>query len=199
MNRSGIWKFGWVGARLFLGVMFFSGGVSKLIPFPGIMGPVWLEEVLQPYDLGAYARFIAWGEALIGVLLFSRRFATIGAIMMVPLLVNILAVVISMDWRGTPYVVSGFLVMNVYLLWYDRDRLFPLVTDGGGGPSYGSWLPDVPAVVGIILCLVGPPLYAVAPILGYGSIVLGLAALSATPLFHHSWVVKQGDLIEPTS
>jgi hypothetical protein len=60
-------------------------------------------------------------------------------------------------------------------------------------------LPDVPAVVGIILCLVGPPLYAVAPILGYGSIVLGLAALSATPLFHHSWVVKQGDLIEPTS
>jgi len=186
VNRSGIWKFAWVGARVFLGVMFFSGGIGKLIPFPGIMGPVWLEDVLRPYDLGAYARFIAWAEALIGVLLFSRRFATIGAIMMVPLLVNILAVVISMGWRGTPYVVGGFLTMNVYLLWYDRDRLLPLFTDGRGGPPFGGWLPDLPAVLGILLCLAGPPLHAIAPLLGYGSIVLGLAALTSTPLFHQS-------------
>lgn len=184
MNR--VWRFGWLGARVFLGVMFFCGGMSKLIPFPGIMGPVWLEEALRPYDLGAYARFIAWAEMVIGVLLFSRRFATIGAIMLVPLLVNILAVVTSMHWRGTPYVVSGFLIMNIYLLWYDRDRLFPLLTDGPGGPPFGSWLPDMPAVAGIALCLIGPPLYAVAPVLGYGSIVLGLAALTVTPLFHRS-------------
>jgi hypothetical protein len=166
--------------------MFFCGGMSKLIPFPGIMGPVWLEEALQPYDLGGYARFIAWAETFIGVLLFSRRFATIGAIMLVPLLVNILAVVTSMGWQGTPYVVSGFVVMNAYLLWYDRDRLFPLFTDSAGGPEHGSWGPDLPAVLGIALCLMGPLLHGVTPWLGYGSIILGLAGLTVTPLFHRS-------------
>ena len=173
-----------MGARFFLGVMFFTGGMSKLIPFPGVMGPVWLEEVLQPHGLGPYARFVAWSELLIGVLLFSRRFATIGAVMMVPLIVNILAVVTSMEWRGTPYVVSGFLVMNVYLIWYDRDRLLTLVTDGTRGPAYGSWTPDTPAVVGIALSLAGPHLYGIHPVIGYGAIGLGLLGLLATPLLH---------------
>lgn len=184
MNKTGIWKLGWLWARFFLGVMFFTGGMSKLIPFPGIMGPVWLEEVLQPHGLGDYARFIAWSELLIGVMLFSRRFATIGAVMMVPLVVNILAVVTSMEWRGTPYVVSGFLVINLYLLWYDRDRLLTLLTDGPGGPAYGPWVTDAPAVLGIGLCLAGPALHAVHPVLGYAAIGLGLFGLVVTPFFH---------------
>jgi hypothetical protein len=184
LNRSGIWKFGWVAARAFLGIMFFTGGMSKLIPFPGIMGPVWLEEVLQPHGLGPYARFIAWSELFIAVLLFSRRFATVGAVMMVPLLVNIFAVVTSMEWRGTPYVVAGFIVMNVYLLWYERDRLLTLVSDGFGGPAFGPWGRDMPAVVGILACLAGPPLHALHPVLGYVTIGLGLLALAVTPRLH---------------
>jgi hypothetical protein len=65
-------------ARVFLGLMFLSGGLSKLMPFPGVMGPVWLEESLIPYGLGFYARFIAWSEATIGLMLLTRLTAVLG-------------------------------------------------------------------------------------------------------------------------
>jgi hypothetical protein len=102
--------------------MFVSGGLSKLMPFPGVMGPVWLEEVLSPHGLGLYARFIAWSEAAIGLMLLSQLTSVLGSIMLVPLLVNILMVTISMNWKGTPWVIMIFLCMNLYLLAYYFDR-----------------------------------------------------------------------------
>jgi len=42
-TRSRILSFAIVANRLFLGAIFLTGGMSKLIPFPGVMGPVWLE------------------------------------------------------------------------------------------------------------------------------------------------------------
>lgn len=60
-------------------------------------------------------------------MLLTRRFATLGALFLAPLLENILVITISLQWRGTPYVVSGFLVMDLALLIYDRSRLWPLI------------------------------------------------------------------------
>jgi len=173
-----------VGARLLLGVVFFTGGMSKLIPFPGIIGPVWLEGELQPYGLGPYAQFIAWSEALIGLLMFSRRLATVGAIMLVPLIVNILAVTVSLGWQGTPLVLTFFLLLNVYLLAYDWDRLRGIISDVPNPTSdpFGSWSGDFSAVVGLVLCVVGVPLYGLNAVLGYGSISLGLLLLALSPL-----------------
>ena len=116
--------------RIFLGILFLTAGLGKMVPgFPGLMGPPWLEEVLVKYDLALFARFIAYSQILIGWLLLSRRFATIGAIMLLPMLLNILVVTISQNWRGTPYVVSIFLVMNLWLLAADFHRLKFLITD----------------------------------------------------------------------
>ena len=122
----------WVIAclRIFLGILFLSAGLGKLIPgFPGLMGPPWLEEALAKYDLALFARFIAYSQILIGWLLLSRRFATLGAIMLLPMLLNILVVTISQNWRGTPYVVSVFLLMNLWLLAADFHRLKFLISD----------------------------------------------------------------------
>ena len=33
-----IWRFGYRGCAIFLGLIFFTGGMSKLMPFPGVMG-----------------------------------------------------------------------------------------------------------------------------------------------------------------
>lgn len=114
----------WVhGFRAFLGVVFFSAGVSKLVPgYPVIIGPVWLIERLEPYGLGLYGEFIAVSEAAIGLLLLSRRLATVGAIMLVPMLINILVVTISLSWQGTPYVLAFLLLLNGALLAYDYPR-----------------------------------------------------------------------------
>ena len=171
------------GARVFLGLLFVTGGFSKLMPFPGVMGPVSLEERLEPYDLGLYARFIAWSEALIGLLLLSRRFQTLGAIMLVPMLLNIFMVTVSMSWRGTPYVVAFFLVLNAFVLVVDYHRWKLLFSVGDGAlrraevarPRLRVELVHYGAP---LLALLGVPLYGVDPALGYGAIGLALCLLA---------------------
>jgi uncharacterized membrane protein YphA (DoxX/SURF4 family) len=122
-------KFLVISTRVFLGLIFFSSGLGKLTHglTPGLIGPVWLEERLAQYGLGFWAQFVAWSQVLIGALLLSQRFATLGAVMLVPMLTNILVITISLQWRGTPYVNAVLLAMNLFLLWADRERLKPLV------------------------------------------------------------------------
>ena len=67
------------------------------------MGPADLENTLAPYGLATYARFIALSETGIGLLLLTRRFATLGALFLAPMLINILVLTASLHWRGTPY------------------------------------------------------------------------------------------------
>jgi uncharacterized membrane protein YphA (DoxX/SURF4 family) len=124
-----MFKFLVVSTRVFLGVIFFTAGLSKLTHgmMPGLIGPPWMEERLAQYGLGLWAQFVAWSQLLIGALLLSQRFATLGAVMLVPMITNILVVTISLEWRGTPYVNSVLLAMNLFLLWADRERLKPLV------------------------------------------------------------------------
>ena len=119
-----------IPTSIFLGFTFFGAGMAKLYvahSYFGWIGPVWLEERLEPYQLAVYARFIAYSQVVIGYLLLTLRFRTLGAIMSVPLIINILMVTVSLQWQGTPFVVSVLLLMAIYLLWVDRDRLLPII------------------------------------------------------------------------
>lgn len=111
------------GTRVFLGIVFFTAGMSKLMPFPGIIGPPWLEERLEPYGLALFAKYVAFAQIFVGLLLLTRRFATLGAVMLFPLLLSILMVTISLHWGGTPYVNAFLLMLNVSLLAADFHRL----------------------------------------------------------------------------
>lgn len=118
--------------RVFLGLIFFTAGMSKLYfehQFPGIIGPVWLEERLAEHDLGLYARFIAGSQIIAGLLLFTQRFSTLGAILTFPIILNIFMVTVSMKWQGTPYVNFFLLGLNAWLLAYDYPKLKFILTD----------------------------------------------------------------------
>lgn len=118
--------------RVFLGLIFFGAGMSKLYfehKFPGIIGPVWLEDELAPHGLGLYARFIASSQIIVGLLLLTQRFATLGAVLLFPVLLNILMVTISLEWKGTPYVNSFLLLLNTLLLLYDWPKLKFIFSD----------------------------------------------------------------------
>lgn len=118
------------GIRWFLGILFVVSGLAKLIPrFPNTMGPVNLEALLEPHGLAPYGRFIAVSEVGTGLLLLTRRFATVGALGLVPILANIIVITASLQWRGTPYLVSGFLLLALSLLAYDYPKLATLVAD----------------------------------------------------------------------
>jgi uncharacterized membrane protein YphA (DoxX/SURF4 family) len=150
--------------RWFLGVLFAFSGLAKLIPgFPNTMGPVDLENTLTPHGLATYARFIAVTELGVGLLLLSRRFATLGAIFLAPMLVNILVITASLGWVGTPYVISVLLAMNAALLFYDRHRLLPLLglaadrTTFRAARSHVRWVLLVaPVLVGLGWIRLGP-------------------------------------------
>lgn len=134
--QSGRQKKNWnllvAGNRVFLGLIFLTGGLSKLMPFPNLMGPVWLEEELAKYGLGLFARFIACTQIITGVLLLTRRFALIGAILLFPMLINIMVITISLQWSGTPYVVAVFLLQNSILLINDYPKLKALISEDTG-------------------------------------------------------------------
>ncbi len=118
--------------RIFLGLIFFTAGMSKLYfehQFPGVIGPVWLEERLAEHDLGLYARFIAGSQIIAGLLLFSQRFSTLGAVLTFPIILNIFMVTVSMKWQGTPYVNFVLLSLNAWLLAYDYPKLKFMLTD----------------------------------------------------------------------
>lgn len=192
-TRARILSLAIVANRLFLGGIFLTGGMSKLIPFPGIMGPVWLEAELEPHGLGLYARFIAWSEVVIGLLLLSR-FATVGAIMLVPMLLNILMVTISLNWRGTPYVVGFFLLQNAFLLICDYHRWKFLFTDTEA-PKTLPWrrrqpYADLVSVTALIGVLAGPALYGIAPRFGYGVIAVSLLTMAIAAV----WRTRRGIL-----
>ncbi len=118
--------------RVLLGFILFGAGMSKLYEnhaFPGIIGPVWLEDELAQYGLGLFARFVAFSQVIAGGLLLTQRFATLGAILSFPMLVCILMVTISLQWQGTPYVNAIFITMNTYLLIYDYHKLKFIISD----------------------------------------------------------------------
>jgi uncharacterized membrane protein YphA (DoxX/SURF4 family) len=154
-----------LGTRLFLGAIFFTSGMGKLThgDFPGLIGPVWLEERLAQYGLAMWAQFVGWSQVTIGLLLLSQRFATLGALMLVPMLVNILIITISLQWRGTPYVNGFLLLLNLFLLAADRHRLLPLIADDDqlAAPVAHNKSPNGTrlAILGVVLGLLSPALY----------------------------------------
>ena len=117
--------------RFWLGFMLLSAGVTKLFHgnFIQLIGPPWLIEELAKYQLGLYAEFVAYSQIIIGFCLLVKRFATLGAVMAIPMFLNILMVTISQHWQGTPYVVAFLLLCNMYLLVFDFQRLKYLFID----------------------------------------------------------------------
>ncbi len=170
-----------IATAWFLGLMFLCGGMSKLMPFPGFMGPVWLEQELAQHGLGLFARFIAWSEAVIGLCLLVKPARVLGAVMLVPLLLNILMVTVSMEWRGTPWIILFFLMANMFLLAFHFRRWQPIFDIAT------NWLvirlnrnvqfTKAATWGGCVLILMGPVLHLVHDSLSTIAIVLGFFGL----------------------
>lgn len=168
---------------LFLGLTFFCSGMAKLYynhQFWGWIGPVWLADRLQSYQLGLYAAFVAASQLLTGFLLLTRRFWLLGAILLVPMLLNILVVTISLQWPGTPYIVAILLLMNLALLLSEYQRLRVLWSEAAYVPSSDKPVRTVTGHVvwtlGLLLSLSAVPVsYLALPLsywLAFGGVVL---------------------------
>ena len=114
---------------LFLG--FLPSGLKKLLgerfTLLGLENPVgFFFEAL--YRTGFYWNFLGLMQLFAGILLLIPKTSFFGALIYLPIIINIFIIVVSMHFTGTPYIAGLMLVANLYLLFWDYKKLKHIVS-----------------------------------------------------------------------
>ncbi len=176
--------------RFGLGLILLTSGLAKLTHnyFPNTIGPPFLEAELAQYGLGLLARFVAFSQVTVGLLLITRRFATLGAIMAMPMLLTIWVVVVSLQWQGTPYVVGFLVLCDTILLAADFHKLKFILTDDAAPlvshpiKRSNPWL-DAANLAGMVMLLAGAGLWNISALMAEYLIDIGLLLLVGLGLY----------------
>ena len=119
------------GTRILLFLAFLPSGLKKLLgerfTILGVDTPVgFFFEAL--YQTGFYWNFIGFMQLLAGLLLLIPKTSFLGALIYFPIIINILVIVISMNFTGTPYIAGLMLIGNIYLLLWDYKKVKRIVS-----------------------------------------------------------------------
>ena len=79
------------------------------------------------YQTGLYWQFIGWAQLLAGFLLMTQRFAKLGAVINLPIILNVFVITISMEFGGTPFITGMMLLANMLLIVWHWGELRSLV------------------------------------------------------------------------
>jgi hypothetical protein len=120
-----------IGTRILLCAGFLPTGIVKLLgrPFTIIdpSKPVGLFFHAM-HQSGAYWRFIGLTQIVASLLLLIPAAAHLGAMIFFPVIVNIVVITVSMEFKGTPVVTVMMLMANLLLLAWDYHRWRGLLT-----------------------------------------------------------------------
>ena len=119
------------GTRILLFLAFLPSGLKKVLgerfTILGIETPVgFFFEGL--YRTGFYWNFLGFMQLLVGALLIIPRTTFFGAILYLPIIINIFIIVVSMNFTGTPIIAGLMLLANLYLLFWDYKKLKQIVS-----------------------------------------------------------------------
>ncbi len=79
------------------------------------------------YQTGLYWQFIGWTQLLAGFFLMTQRFAKLGAVLNLPIILNVFVITISMEFGGTPVITGLMLTANLILIVWHWGELRSLV------------------------------------------------------------------------
>lgn len=79
------------------------------------------------HQSGLYWQFIGVTQLFAGLLLMTQRYAKLGALVNLPIIINIFVITISYDFGGTPVITGLMLLANFLLILWDWDSLKILV------------------------------------------------------------------------
>jgi hypothetical protein len=152
--------------------------------FPLTMFPMSLAKILAPHGLALWGEFVAWSQLLIGFLLMSQRFATVGAIMSLPLILNIFMITVSLDFKGTPYLNAFLIGLNLFLLAADYHKLKFLFMDDVSEYRQAPlrrkcWQADALWLVALGLCLAAGSFHEFNRAMTFALSFAGLAVMLA--------------------
>ena len=128
-NKKIFVLFTW-GMRILLALAFLPSGLKKLLgerfTILGLDSPVgFFFEAL--YRAGWYWNFLGFMQILTAILILIPRTTTLGALLYLPIIINIFIIVIAMHFTGTPYIAGLMLLANLYLLFWDYNKIKKIV------------------------------------------------------------------------
>lgn len=111
------------------------------------------------YQTGFYYQFIGWAQLTAAVLLLFPRTAHWGALMFLPIIVNIAVLTTSVGFVGTWIITILMSLAATYLVAWDYDRLKPILFSKRGAKAGFMkfefvWLPVLFAVGGVFVALI---------------------------------------------
>jgi uncharacterized membrane protein YphA (DoxX/SURF4 family) len=117
--------------RILLALAFVPSGLKKLLgerfTLLGTDNPVgFFFEAL--YQAGWYWNFLGFMQLLVALLIVIPRTAFLGALMYLPIIINILVILVAMHFRGTPIIAGLMLLANLYLLFWDYKKVKQIVS-----------------------------------------------------------------------
>jgi apolipoprotein N-acyltransferase len=75
------------------------------------------------YQTGMYWNFLGWSQLITGCLLMSQRFSTVGAMVFLPVILNVFMITHSIDFgMGTPLITLLMLLGTLFLLLWDYKK-----------------------------------------------------------------------------
>ncbi len=91
------------------------------------------------YQTGGYWRFLGLSQVLAGVLLLIPATAFYGAVLFLPILVNVVVITIAIEFKGTPMITVAMLLANLWLLAWDWPRWRAVLITEDTRPVMGGW------------------------------------------------------------
>jgi hypothetical protein len=122
-----------LGTRYLFAMAFIPTGLVKLmgqrfstLPTDTPIG-AFFEAMFQT---GIYWQFLGASQILAGLLLLVPRFATLGAVLFFPIVVNIMVITWALEFHGTVYITTLMVFAAASLLAWDWHRLRSLIVTG---------------------------------------------------------------------
>lgn len=116
--------------RLLLAVGFIPPSLIKIhnIPFTILPDSDPVGHYFNAlYATGFYYQFIGWAQLIAAILLIFPRTAHIGALMFLPIILNIAVLTNSVGFTGTWLITDLMFLAALYLVCWDYDRLKPIL------------------------------------------------------------------------
>jgi len=124
--------------RILLGFAFVPSGLKKLLdqPFTDPQNTGAFHEFLHAfYATGVFYQFVGGVQLLIAVLLMTQTFATLGALMALPVILSITVFCWSTGVVPTAVVVTLMLLGTLALIAWDTDRWISVVRPARLAPT----------------------------------------------------------------
>jgi hypothetical protein len=116
--------------RCLLAVGFIPPSIPKILGVPFTTLPestdigYFFNALLKS---GFYYQFIGWSQVTAAILLLIPRTAHLGALLFLPIIVNITVLTISLGFAGTWVITILMSIANVFLVAWEYDRLKPVI------------------------------------------------------------------------